>query len=604
MEVKSNSATFSRLALWSTGTTPFNANAGLPQLPFIVAAAREYLNTSKWSSCTSTVPGEADSYCASAAAATADSPQPAVLTNDSDLVLFEDMQANGTIILLNSLVKSDGQSGFGCIRGSCWRPAEIKRQLSLTNLLHLGFERMKDPSCSFLSLMQSVKASSHVAVSSAEEFIKFAEQYQSEGSSCEPGTDIVGRNDHPRMLDMLDPRLAELVVQLERISSHNAHVQGDIAFNMYFPILHEDPNRDSSWSYGRRYRQLGYAILYHCQHSSAHMSQPPRPRSGNVFISEFTRKGHAISQENLRVHSYHDLIDILKKHHEELNALSSSVIVNDSSCTTDVVRQYVLFALTHILQQRSSNGKKPPPPRLLAQFLGLSPFLTHRSGSTRHHATTPTTTNDNDMWTLLHLNANVQAVLYSLRILKQCIDYYHRHLAVSSSHGQESDGESRRQVRSDMSKANKLSNHGLNLVENEGRDICDLRSLLADMPNIATLFLSSMELAAHFRKLPLSSGNEMCESGWLKEFFENTGVDLTAFSHSAAANKKIGDCDEVVVVDDDHDNSDGQFREQTRRQKNNKKRKKERSNWDILSKTTSRVGLATRNMFDVLEEEA
>lgn len=85
---------------------------------------------------------------------------------------------------------------------------------------------------------------------------------------------------------------------------------------------------------------------------------------------------------------------------------------------------YIIRALHIVLDQRLTAGKQSYSRNLIKQFLNLTTLPPKRQQKLR--AGIPVS-DDANGWTLLHLNANVQAVLYSARMLKQTVDFLKKH---------------------------------------------------------------------------------------------------------------------------------------------------------------------------------
>jgi len=525
-------------ALWQPG----NTTSTFSQLPFIVPAVLEHLEQSVRSPNVYQVPGEADSYCAAAAY----TDHAAVLTNDSDLILYDDMQDGGVVILLNSLVEilDSMAPNDEVIRGTCWRPTQITAQLGIKSMMHLGFERLRNPSCSFLTVVQHARGFS--ADEDTIEFPTFAKQYE----STKDRSPSIANSFLSLDLKAMDPRLTELVVQLEQTCAGQ-----DSDLHIYFPILHEDPNRDTSWAYGGVYRQLAYSILY--QHSiSQQRNSDPRPE--NVFVAEFMKKGQRIAQENVRIFSRRQLLHALQK---ELDNMRSSPWLVPASIMRQAAATHLLRGLHLVLTHRLTNEKQQLPSALVAQFLGLTPI----QPMTRRTFRPQTNNAYSNGWALLHLNANVQAVLYSIRMLKQSIDYVlsqdsnpeHQHINLLSVPSDQADEE----------------------IEDT---LFKLQKHLSTMPSIQALFLHPADVARCMQKLP----REDLKSH-IVDHLNELGVDLSMFfPPDESPNRPESKTADV-----------GAFEEVNKKRKRKKKPKVDASSQVSTATESKKV----RNIFDVLQ---
>lgn len=526
-------------ALWRLGKLTY----AFTQLPFIVPAAKEHLIHSEWSKTIFTVPGEADSFCAAAAKASG----AVVLTNDSDLVLFDDMQDEGVVMLLNSLMKTSNSepSDPELIRGRCWRPAEIRRQLGVNSVAHLGFERSEDASCSFPIIIQRAKALS--SNDSTSKFSAFVEQFQS--TSNENSLVDLTNGVTSQVLEAFDPRLAELVVQFEQVSG----VPEDLDFHVYFPILHEDLTRDASWSYGRSYRQLAYSILYQ---NSILRRRIVGGTSVDAFVTEFIRKGQRIAKENVHVLNSQELLYAAR---QEIDAIKSFALFMTAGTEERIATAYLLHGLLSLLSHRSTNGKQQFPSILVAQLVGLTPI---QSMTTKTFRVQPSSTYS-DGWALLHLNANVQAVLYSIRMLKQSVDSVIHHST-----------DNKQQQLDDL---HVKSSHISAEIMTE---LHELQQLLSIMPPIQAMFLNPADVAVCMQSMPKIEFKT--QVGGL---FKKLGVDLSAYLPPDESLDNLGSGD----VDA------GAFEEVT------KKKKKKQKAAMMNQNPSQSQNKAVRNMFDLLQ---
>jgi len=391
-------------ALWQDKTTAAVTSTTLTA-PFIVPAVIEHLKHSKWASTVSVVPGEAEAFCAHTARVS----DAAILTNDSDPVLFAVPSENYAVVLLRSL-SMNTTGGVRTVEAQCWRPRQIAQKLDLTNLLNLGFERSKDLTASFAVIRQRSLHSTR-AHKDESAFKAFAAQFE-----C-PSLSLLELS-ISSCLTILDPRLAELVCQLDDLSDPTMQSNLYSGLHVTLPILHEDPTRDSSWSYGRPLRHAAYCLLFLHKVGSKKGFLGNEGIASDHSIVELSRKGQGIGQDLHLLTSSNQPLSVAK---EQLHRLSQYVLQafpSDSPQTK--ASSYILWALHIVLNYRLANSKQSISRKLVEYCLGLA----HPPAKRFQKLVTGLQTNDEaDSWTLLHLNANIQAVLYSARMLKQTTEY-------------------------------------------------------------------------------------------------------------------------------------------------------------------------------------
>lgn len=384
------------------------------------------------------VPGEADTYCAANARKTG----AAILTSDSDLLAY-DLGTEASVILLNSvelskISSSAGDRGRGRLvqlLGTRYHGPSLTSKLGLPpdcSLQGFCFYRSCDASVGTLKLklrccgigdMQR-GVGGYGLQEEQEEWRRFLRQYSSDGIAFQDGDEDVEENDVETQdgktwsenlrqrfgrsylhshLQGLDPRVAELVMQFQNQQDTRSDgplkedegVNGDDQENllhMYLPFLLEDPSRDSAWSYGRSLRLLAYSVLLRLY--------APCPIIGKNFhhakLQEFQRRGARIVGLCVDIDAgtscllqIDAVIQTLQRTFKSQKQLSTS-------------SRWKSFALSCISEQRISDGRSPPDSRWAERFLTLQQGLYE-----------PTA------WDDVHNQASVEAVLYSLRMLKQ-----------------------------------------------------------------------------------------------------------------------------------------------------------------------------------------
>lgn len=326
--------------------------------PFIVPSVLDYLRSSKWSKKVFIVPGEADTFCAFEARQKC----AAILTNDSDLVLFEGVE---TVLLISSLELNQAQQSM--IQGRCWQPQKIAEQVGIPTMSLLGFARYKHATGSLNAVVQSAR--------------EFAQEYNAEIEEFKSDFDLKSDMPTSLVLDDLDPRFAEVVYQISRPVAATR-------LEMTLPVLLEDPTRDAAWSYGKDTRRLAYTMLVKGFTSS---------RSTEVV--EYFRKGPAIAPTIYAVLQGAEFEQHSQRLLKRIEQYSLNLDYSDYS--------WIACALHEVWSQRIDAGRNVFTAHVLSVLLGLVPL--------------PIDGRSTNLWEVIHLNANIQAILYSMRLLKQAM---------------------------------------------------------------------------------------------------------------------------------------------------------------------------------------
>ncbi|KAL5364610.1 XPG domain containing-domain-containing protein [Aspergillus floccosus] len=317
-----------------------------------------------WADITVMVPGEADIYCAHVAKAT----DCAVLSNDSDLLLHN-LGMKGSAVLFNS-IEMISRGTITQITAVRLSPALIANRLGVPDLLSLAYELK---TCPDMSLVELIRQSKQDRSGSEAEYRSFVEEYCSNDSS---------HSLIPQTLQCLDTRISELFCQYESrmvgASEEAPHV--------YLPILVEDHARRSAWMQGRSSRIIAYSML--------NASRPKSERCSH--INEFVRRGGRITVDSIPMGNNGWIAS-------EMASLRDRLLSTQERFQLDFETEayWRTFALCEVLAEASSNNF--PNYRQLGRFLALG-----RTG-------------DGLEWADIHLAAQIQSTLYSLRILKQLL---------------------------------------------------------------------------------------------------------------------------------------------------------------------------------------
>ncbi|KAL4991565.1 XPG domain containing-domain-containing protein [Aspergillus falconensis] len=329
-----------------------------------------------WASITTMVSGEADAYCASAARYI----NSCILTNDSDLLLY-DLGDYGSVVFLDSVeLRSDFMQPLSFqIKARMLRPSLTARRLGIPNLLLLSFELLKArPETGLVELLR--RAKSGIAEVEMSNYQQFAGEYQSDRLRMQ-GQGI------KEPLEILDTRISELFWQYEMQDEY-----ADMGYpHVYLSVLNEDHTRKCAWAKGRDYRHLAYSIL--------NLSRPMHER--HCFIAEFIRRGQRISEDKMELLDEESISAQLELLQVRLESLRTSF-----RKSSDSLQYWAAFALCDV-------------------YLGADAELTQRDFQKLEQFFKLGYMGKRLRWEDIHLTAQMHAVLYSLRILKQLLGLFY-----------------------------------------------------------------------------------------------------------------------------------------------------------------------------------
>ncbi|KAL1980056.1 hypothetical protein VTN96DRAFT_4702 [Rasamsonia emersonii] len=327
-----------------------------------------------WADICEMIPGEADIYCAELLK---EKQGAAVLTNDSDL-LVHDLGAQGSVIFLNSVEMKSWNPKCPAdaeIRAMALCPAALSRRLGIPGMRYLAYELKLDPRAGIRELIRRAKLVSETAERSPA-YIQFMEEYCSHKEfTYRPSFD-------PSVLQTLDARVSELVLQYVSEPS-----LGEDMPQIYFSVLHEDHSRRSAWIEGRNIRCLAYSLL-----NTLRTSQERYP-----VVVECVRRGCRFCFDEIGLYD-DDSIEL-----ELRTLLSRSRFVQEM--TGQDPSSSIFWRIYAINELYNCNNKTPIPPSRKQ----LEKLLAFEYADERME------------WTDIHALAQVQAVLYSLRILTQIL---------------------------------------------------------------------------------------------------------------------------------------------------------------------------------------
>ncbi|CAD0101252.1 unnamed protein product [Aureobasidium mustum] len=365
-----------------------NRLKALPAPPFLVPAVIEMLLESRFSSLVSVIPGEADAYCADAARKHGG----VIFTSDSDL-LVHDLGEYGKVILFRDLETIHLPSRGKCLKTQEYHPAAIAKRFELQNLVKLAFFMSQDH---HKSLTENIRLAAKNTPMSAG-FAEFAEEYGSlpklsklamAGSMNETNT--------AGALARLDPRISEIIhlVRVKEAQEAPSALQDSENLNMYLPFIIDDPTRTSAWRSGVSVRAQAYSLL--------------RVLNSSVTqVTEFERKGTRVAGTVVELDSTTSPSTMLE---DCLKALQQDLAQHSSLSRA---ARWRAVAVKLVCQSNLDNDKPPP----------LSSDISRLVTGSREGALT---------WSFIHASGQMQASLYSLRMLFQISTIVHNLLEGTS----------------------------------------------------------------------------------------------------------------------------------------------------------------------------
>ncbi|KAL2866799.1 XPG domain containing-domain-containing protein [Aspergillus lucknowensis] len=322
-----------------------------------------------WASVTIMVPGEADAYCARTASLTGCN----VLTNDSDLVLY-DLGDLSSVIILDSVELNrwdPNQPLQFQIRATGLRPSLVARRLGISNLLSLAYQLKLQPEIGPVELLRRTKAAPEMA--GCPNYQRFIEEYRNNCGCVQA-----------QPFETLDTRISELFWQYKLWGEY----VGRDSPQVYLPVLSEDHGKRCAWTKGRLFRSVAYSIL--------NLAHPISER--HRCVTEFTRRGRRIAQDRILLGDENWISAQMEPLCRRLESVQTKLGPGGGS--PEFWRIFGLF---------ESYGADAEFTR--CDFQKLKQFLIRGYMGQQLE------------WADIHLAAQIQAILYSLRVLKQLLQF-------------------------------------------------------------------------------------------------------------------------------------------------------------------------------------
>ncbi|MCJ1472540.1 hypothetical protein MMC13_001189 [Lambiella insularis] len=344
---------------------------GLPAAPFLVPAVLDTLSTSLYADLIEVVPGEADSYCAAAAGRNGG----ILFTTDSDL-LIHNLGPEGAVAFFDQLELQpcDEMSEHRYLSVRLAQPSGIADKLGIDNLCGIAYELKRDPS---LSIQETIQRSKNdMDAVGRRLFQEFKSEY--EDFQVQSPTPQHTEQEGPQSsIQLLDPRVSEMVLQC--CGSSNATV------NVYLPFLIEDPSRAAAWNVSSRLRFFAYSLIAFME-----------PENKVPDILEYSRRDVRIVPLDIHLNNEPSLLDSAVS----LNRRLAIIWQHYKNKSNAVI--WRIFGMIEVFSWYIESGRAVP-----SHEATINMFCGYGGKSTS--------------WQDVQLSAQLQAALYSVRILKQIL---------------------------------------------------------------------------------------------------------------------------------------------------------------------------------------
>lgn len=341
----------------------------LPASPFLIPAILDSLSGSLYAAITSVVLGEADIFCARAVSEWGG----IILTNDSDLLVYKLGKQGGVVFLDQIEFREVHGTSRRCDTFQAFvnKTSEISSRLGFDDIRSVAFEIALDTHASFAVAINRAQLRED-ETSDRNSLQSFFDEYDIRPSNLESyqRTDMALATGRFNGL-FLDARNSELI----------------ISGSMYLPFLIDDPSKTSAWNVSRQLRLFAYSCL------ALGIDKFPKT------IFEHGKRGARIVGNQVQTLSCEDTVAFAKMLIENVESFEDSV--------TGLYKQHFwrLFAAHSVYKWYLDEGKSlPSESSLMAAYAGI-------------------TAGDKLTWFDIHISAQLQAFLYTLRALKQFLNY-------------------------------------------------------------------------------------------------------------------------------------------------------------------------------------
>jgi hypothetical protein len=359
-----------------TGSSPNQAYPRIPVPAFTVPAILEALRTSeRYKHLIHLVPGEADCFCADHVSREGG----ALLTSDSDLLLY-DLGQDGSVVFFNDIELTAAESELPPVLTYSQRA--ICERLSLEpgqqGILSLAFEIKRDP-YQKIAYWATQSKKKHAANAAPAEYADFISEYV---KGSESSLTI------PDSLRFLDPRVSEFILSwtsnAEIGSAGPEEVPNPPGTTFYLPMLLDRWDHESAWGPSTWIRQLAYSLC----------AKTPSP---SLAVTEYRR---TMSRK-----SNGQAIELLSG--DEMTETAHRLVSSCRTLTNTKAElphlRWAMFCLKQEITHASEQGKE-----------SLARMVLQRAIKSRGRL-------DQGNWNTVHLTAQIQGTIYSLRILHQVL---------------------------------------------------------------------------------------------------------------------------------------------------------------------------------------
>jgi len=350
----------------------------------------EALLASQYSARTAVVPCEADVQCSEFMICDVED---IVLTSDSDLII---QRPEGRIIFFNDLEFGSEYQPGDKLKGLYYTSSDLSRKFDCVDLVKLGYHLKSNP---HLNLEACAERANKTKFTDREEedFALFSRDYIPRAWYSHLARNLEPIPDHPlhAVLKRLDPRVSELIHQahwdlntVRRAPPHrsNLYQAEKDKRHMYLPFLIDDPVRASAWRASLMIRQIAYSVLAVEDTSQTQMMEVDRRGDRIIAIPV------QLIEPNDIVHACVNLEETLRKRIVQVKCGSS-------------VDRWQSLGILGVLEALREDGRNLPPKADVERLLAPS------TGGMS--------------WNCIHFRAQVEGLLYSLRMLHQILGVCH-----------------------------------------------------------------------------------------------------------------------------------------------------------------------------------
>lgn len=346
-----------------------------PIPPFLVFAIREELSHSeRFRNHVQVVPDEADPWCAwQAWSRSRKGNVTYVFSSDSDLFVHD--LGDKTWLVMFKDVEHGVTEKEEVLRMKRYSPATIAESHGLPDLMRVAYLMSLDPTKSFRVAVEDARLSTYY-----EGYVNFEDEYRHPCMQVLPAGFING-------LHSTDSRISEYLVEIYMTKTFpnpsRLPTPHQPQFDIFLPVLIEDPSRASAWVPSQKLRNTAYSF-----------SQLMLGDNRNMIVHEFRRVGHTIGKSQQVLTSAQTLVPQMQELADYIFDERSKLVSQSHAVC------WRLLALKYVLLSLHESQKKLLP-------------LQEAIATAKHQE--PRT------WNQLHFLAQVHATLYSIRMLKQVL---------------------------------------------------------------------------------------------------------------------------------------------------------------------------------------